>query len=115
LRTPTTAHAGLSSRCARVIYRDERTALTIAHQETSHIGNRAGPNTKIHKLSLPVEVGVSFKGGNLAPGNQQQAIEVRLQLAECVEVRDRVVIRNRHEVQPASACSLKRDKHGTRN
>jgi hypothetical protein len=49
-----------------------------------------------------------FKGRHLHPRNQQHAIEVWLQRRQLAHVRNRVVLGDRHEVQPAIRRRIER-------
>src|SRR5262245_17013738 len=53
---------------------------------------------------------MTLKGSDLAPGNQEQAVEVRLQFAHVVKMRSGVVVGDGHEVESARGRGLQCDK-----
>ena len=75
----------------------------------------AGSYAEVDELGYAKDVEVAIEGGHLAPGDQQHAVEVRLQLAHRIVLRSGVVVGDGDEVQPARGRRLHGEKERARN
>src|SRR5690242_3100569 len=72
------------------------------------VRHRFRTEAKVDELRWTKDVGVPAIGGDLAPRDQQQLVEVGLQLALAVELRNRVVVTDGDEIETARRCGFER-------
>src|SRR5581483_3033968 len=111
-RLPSAAHADFAGGRARMINRDERAEIPRMLEQSIHVSRALA---EIDELGDAEDVRVSYEGRDLATGDQQQLIEVRLQFTHRVVMRGGVVVGDGDEIEPTLARGVEREKHRTRD
>jgi hypothetical protein len=91
-----------------VIDRKQSMLLLDLSQHLVDGGHMRAADPKVDQGRGVVHAGMPTEGRDLTTRHQQQVIEVGLQLAHVVILRDGVVIADRNEVQAACDCGFSR-------
>ena len=75
-------------------------------KEMIDVGNVGACKAKVDELRCAKDIGVALKGRDLASWKEQQIVEVGLQLADGIELRDRIVIADGDEIETSSRGGL---------
>ena len=101
LRTPAAAHAHLARGHRRVVDRYDHATLRQCFEQRVPVGHGLAAHAKVHGPSHAKDIGMPLEGGDFHSGDQQKIVEVGLKRAQLADMRDRVVLGHRHEVEPA--------------
>ena len=108
---PAAAQAGFPGGVFRMIDRNQSASGMDFLQQRVPRRNLGAADAKIEEVGRAKDIRVPLKGGQFAPRNQQDIIEIGLQFPHCIVLRHGVVICDGNEIEPSLRGRLDGEEH----